>query len=112
MPKAERFFRVLLLAYPREFRCEYQREMLTVFRDCYREEKERGKVMGIYGLWARVSFVIISAVLATLATIIDSSLSSPSGPAAILIGYAVSFLFWLAIHWIWAQRQNGQRLAT
>jgi hypothetical protein len=205
MFKAERFFRVLLLAYPREFRREYEYEMRTLFRDCYRDEKERGKVSS---LWARVlldlvqsaprehfeklgkekflmknlrrdaiasigclaiiivaavllsygrkhgvssilffgyaldalvvtgllgnllvfvlvkatsfhplrialwSFAIISTVLATISVIIDSRVSSPSAPGAILIGHAASFLFWLAIHWLWAHRQNSQPLAT
>jgi hypothetical protein len=205
MPNAERFFRVLLLAYPREFRREYEREMLTLFRDCYRVEKERGKTLGMWGrvlldlvqsapkehleklekgkllmknlrrdlialvgcvaiiivaaalltygrkhevssimffgyaldalvvtgilgnllvfilvkttrfnplriaLW---TFVTISAVLATISVIMDSSLSSRSAPAAILIGYAGSLLFWLAIHWSWAHWRNNQQLAT
>jgi hypothetical protein len=208
MSKAERFFRVLLLAYPREFRSEYEREMLTVFRDCYRVEEDRGKLVGMCRLWGRMlfdvvqsapkehfeklekenflmknlrsdavaligcisiivvalllltygrkhevssilvfgyaldalvtmgvvgnlivfllvkttrfnslrialwTFLSVSVVPAFIAAIIDSRLSSPSRPGAILIGYAVSFLFWLGIHWIWAQRQNGQRLAT
>ena len=205
MPNAERFFRVLLLAYPREFRREYEREMLTVFRDCYRVEKERGNAKG---LWARVlldlvqsapkehleklgkenflmknlrrdlialvgclaiiivaatlltygrnngvssilffgyaldalvvtgilgnllvfvlvkttrfnplrialwTFVTIHAVLAAISVILDSSVSSRSAPAAILIGYAVSLMFWLAIHWGWAHWRNSQRLTT
>jgi hypothetical protein len=208
MSKAERFFRVLLLAYPREFRSDYEREMLTVFRDCYRVEEDRGKLAGIYRLWWRLlfdvvqsapkehfekfekenflmknlrsdaialigcisiivvalglltygrkhevssilvlgyaldalvttgvvgnlivfllakttrfkplrialwSFLTVSAVAAVISAIIDSRVSSPSRPGAILIGYAVSFLFWLGIHWLWAQRQNGQRIVT
>jgi hypothetical protein len=205
MSKAERFFRVLLLAYPREFRLEYEREMLTVFRDCYRVEEDRGK---LYRLWWRVlfdvvqsapkehfekfekenllmknlrsdaialigcisiivvallllnygrkhevasilifgyaldalvtagvvgnlivfllvnltrfnplrialwTFLTVNVVLASIAAIIDSRVASPSRPGPILIGFAVSFLFWLGIHWLWAQRQNRQRLAT
>ena len=208
MFKAERFFRVLLLVYPREFRRDYEREMLTVFRDCYRVEKERGKAMGIYALWARVlldlvqsapkehfeklekensfmknlrrdlvalvgclaiiivaaalltygrknevssilffgyaldalvvtgvlgnllvfilvkttrfnplrialwTFATIHAVLAAVSVILDSTSSSRSAPVAILIGYAVSFLFWLAVHWSWAHWRNNQQLAT
>jgi len=182
--------------------------MLTVFRDCYRVEEDRGKLVGMYRLWGRVlfdvvqsapkehfeklekenflmknlrndaialigcifiivvafllltygrkhevssilvfgyaldalvttgvvgnlivfllvkttrfnplriavwTFLTVSVVPAFIAAIIDSRSSSPSRPGAILIGYAVSFLFWFCIHWLWAQRQNGQRLAT
>lgn len=202
MFKAERFFRVLLLAYPREFRREYEREMLTVFRDCYRDDKEHGK------LWARVlldlirsasiehlekwgkensfmenlrrdaiavigclaiiigaaalleygrshevwsimffgyaldalvvtgvignlfvfvlvkatrfhplrialwTFVIVHAALVTFALILDSFVSPHTATGAILIGYVLSFLFWLGVHWIWDLRQNKQQLAT
>jgi hypothetical protein len=60
-------------------------------------------------LW---SFLAVSTALVILAAIINSSFSAPSALSAILIGYVVSFLFWLGVHWAWAQRQNGQRLAT
>ena len=60
-------------------------------------------------LW---TFVTIHAVLGAISVILDSSLSSRSAPAAILIGYAVSLLFWLAIHWSWAHWRNNQQLAT
>jgi hypothetical protein len=208
MSKAETFFRVLLLVYPREFRNEYEREMLTVFRDCYRVEEDRGKPAGICRLWGRLifdvvqsapkehferfekenflmknlrsdaialigcisiivvafalltygrnhevasilvlgfaldalvtagvlgnlivfllvkttrlnplrlalwTFLTVTAVEAVIASIIDSRVSSPSRPGAILIGHAISFLFWFGIHWLWAQRQNTQRFAS
>jgi len=208
MTTKERFFRVLLLAYPLQFRSEYEHEMLTVFRDCYRDAEDRSKLVGICSLWARVifdvvqsaprehfeklekensfmknlrrdaialigclsiivvafvllsygrkhevssilifghaldalvttgvvgnlivfllvkttrfnplrialwTFLTVSVVPAVVAVIIDSRLSSPPRPGAILIGHAVSFLFWLGIHWMWAQRQKSQQLAT
>src|SRR6185312_6347255 len=59
MLKAETCFRVLLLAYPRKFRSDYGREMVTVFRDCYREEKSRERVLGISTLWGRVLFDLV-----------------------------------------------------
>jgi hypothetical protein len=207
MSKAEKLFRVLLLAYPREFRSDYEREMLMVFRDCYRVEEDRGKLVGIYRLWWRLifdvvqsaskehfekfekenflmknlrsdaialigcvsiivvafgllaygrkhevssilvlgyaldalvttgivgnlivfllvkttrfnplrialwSFLTVSAVPAVIAVIIDSRVSSPSQPGAILIGYAVSFLFWFGTHWLWAKRQERSTIS-
>jgi hypothetical protein len=41
MKAAERIYRVLLRAYPREFRAEYGREMLQVFRDQCRDNDTR-----------------------------------------------------------------------
>jgi hypothetical protein len=206
MSKAERFFRVLLLAYPREFRSEYEGEMLTVFRDCYRGEE--GQLLGVCRLWGRLlldlvqsapkehlenlekenflmkdlrkdafafigctsiivlafvlltygrkhevssilvfgyvldalvstgvvgnlivfllvkttafnplrialwTFLTVNAVPAIVLAIIGSRLSPAFRPVATIIGYAVSFLFWVGIHWLWAQRQNSQRLAA
>jgi hypothetical protein len=208
MSKAERFFRVLLRAYPRDFRNEYEREMLTVFRDCYRLEEDRKKFVGVYRLWGRVlfdvvqsapkehleklekenllmknlrrdaialigcvfiivvafalltygrkhevssillfgyildalvttgvvgnlivfllvkttkfnplrialwTFLTVHAVPALALVLIGSRLSPGFRPVATIVGYVVSFLFWFGIHMIWAQRQNGERLAT
>jgi hypothetical protein len=44
MLRAQKIFRLLLLAYPSEFRREYGPHMTQVFRDCYRaEEREPGR---------------------------------------------------------------------
>jgi hypothetical protein len=44
---SERVYRVLLLAYPREFRREHGAQMAQVFGDLCRGEKRRGGVMGL-----------------------------------------------------------------
>ncbi len=59
-------------------------------------------------LW---TFLIVNAVPAVVLAIMSSRLSPASRPGATVIGYAVSFVFWLGIHWMWAQWQNGERLA-
>ena len=207
MFKAEKFFQVLLLAYPRQFRREYEREMVTVFRDCYRATEPRFRALGASAFWAHIfldlvqtvpkehfedfgrknlfmkdlkkdvlaligcaaiivfalllltygrkhevssilifgyaldamvtagvagnlivfllvkitrfnplriafwTFLIVNAVPAVVLAIISSRLSPASRPGATVIGYAVSFVFWLGIHWMWAQWQNSERLA-
>ena len=59
-------------------------------------------------LW---TFLIVNAVPAVVLAIMSSRLSPASRPGATVIRYAVSFVFWLGIHWMWAQWQNGERLA-
>ena len=52
MSRSKRVYRVLLLAYPREFRREYGSRMEQAFGDLYREAYERGGRRGITLLWA------------------------------------------------------------
>jgi hypothetical protein len=47
MSRSERVYRVLLLAYPREFRRECGAEMVQAFGDLCREEKRRGGSSGV-----------------------------------------------------------------
>ncbi len=51
---SERVYRVLLRAYPREFRETYGRQMEQVFGELYREEASRGGRAGLMRLWVRV----------------------------------------------------------
>ena len=46
---AERVYRLLLRAFPRDFRAEYEREMVLLFRDQCRESDVR-----TIGFWAKV----------------------------------------------------------
>jgi hypothetical protein len=53
MSRSERVYRVLLLAYPRDFRREYGLQMEQAFGDLYREEaRERSGRSGLAHLWA------------------------------------------------------------
>lgn len=52
MSRSESVYRVLLLAYPREFRREYGSRMEQTFGDLYREAYERGGRRRIALLWA------------------------------------------------------------
>lgn len=51
MLRAQKFFRLFLLAYPREFRRQFGPEMAQVFGDCYRAEEKTGKPIAIWRLW-------------------------------------------------------------
>lgn len=51
--RAMRVYRVLLAAYPREFRREYGRRMEQAFRDLCREERRKGERGGLVRLWVR-----------------------------------------------------------
>ncbi len=50
---SERVYRVLLAAYPREFRREYGAQMRQVFGDLCREELRKEKKLGLVRLWIR-----------------------------------------------------------
>ncbi len=50
-PISERVYRMLLVAYPKEFRRAYGSQMVQVFRDLCREEQRRGGVSGFARLW-------------------------------------------------------------
>ena len=49
------------------------------------------------------TFIVVNAVPAVLLAIVGSRLSPGFRAGATLVGYAVSFLFWVGVHWIWTQ---------
>ena len=51
MLRAQRLYQLILLVYPREFRCEFGPQMLQVFRDCYREEQRTRRPLGSALFW-------------------------------------------------------------
>lgn len=54
---SQRLYALLLAAYPAEFRREYGREMMQVFRDCYSAEVRRnGLLLGLINVWAYTLF--------------------------------------------------------
>lgn len=63
MSCSERVYRVLLLAYPKEFRREYGPQMEQAFRDLYQAERERSGQSGLVLLWMRtISDLVPTAV--------------------------------------------------
>jgi hypothetical protein len=51
MSRAQKLFQLILLAYPREFRCEFGPQMLQVFCDCYRAERKTGGPRRLWHFW-------------------------------------------------------------
>ncbi|HZS45405.1 MAG TPA: ABC transporter permease [Blastocatellia bacterium] len=49
-------YRILLLAYPSEFRSLYGEEMTRTFGELYREEKRQSGLLGIIRLWSEAVF--------------------------------------------------------
>jgi hypothetical protein len=60
---SERVYRLLLKAYPLEFRREYGPHMTQVFRDCRRAELRSGNRLGHVILWVRTVLDLIQTVL-------------------------------------------------
>ncbi len=58
MSTSKQLFRLLLLAYPREFRLEYGSEMTQVFGDCYRDSNSRGLIT-LLEFWLRIVLDVI-----------------------------------------------------
>lgn len=61
---SERVYRVLLAAYPKEFRDAYGSQMVQTFRDLCREERRRGGMLGLVRLWVRVALDLTSTAAA------------------------------------------------
>jgi len=61
---SECVFRILLAAYPKEFRDAYGSQMEQVFRDLCREERRWGGMIGLVRLWARVLLDLSSTAAA------------------------------------------------
>ena len=64
MSRSERVYRVLLLAYPREFRRDCGTEMVQVFGDLCREEMRRGGALGLVRVWARTLLDLVATAFA------------------------------------------------
>jgi hypothetical protein len=56
---SERLYKLLLMAYPAEFRREHGREMAQVFRDCCRQQMQQGERLGVVRFWVRIFLDLI-----------------------------------------------------
>ncbi|MDQ3472502.1 MAG: hypothetical protein M3447_02070, partial [Acidobacteriota bacterium] len=57
-----RVYRILLLAYPAQFRCEYGLQMVQVFRDSCRYQRRQETKFGLLQLWLRTFLDLIQTV--------------------------------------------------
>ena len=60
-------------------------------------------------LW---SLLIVNGALLVIATLIGNAVDPRFNFPKLLVGYVVSFLFWLTIHWIWSQRNTSTESAA
>lgn len=58
------------------------------------------------------TFLVINAVPALALASVGGRLSPNFRAGATLLGYTVSFLFWLGLHYLWAQWKNDKPLAV
>ena len=58
-------------------------------------------------LW---SLVFVNGVLLLIALLIGSRVDPQLSFARVLIGYLVSFILWLAIHWIWQTKSSSETI--
>jgi len=56
---SERLYRLLLLAYPTEFRWAYRREMVQTFRDCYLAAQHHGQ-WGVLRFWGLLLYDLVT----------------------------------------------------
>jgi hypothetical protein len=210
LPLHTRFYGLLLLAYPAEFRREYGPHMAQVFRDGYYAEKGRGQTVAVLRLWLRTladlvltapkehlenlgkenaimktmrrdalallgcigiiviaffllrlllrygrshevssisifgyvldalvmagivgnlivfllvkttklnplrtalwTFLVVNAAPVLVLAIIGSRIDPQFRLGSVLLGYVVSFLFWLGLHWVWSQTKKPPRV--
>ena len=90
MSRAERVYRVLLLAYPREFRRRYADEMRQAFGDLCREAERRGGASGLVMLWVRTVPDLALTALAERSRTMRDRWLFVLVPFALALGFAVA----------------------
>jgi protein phosphatase len=59
---SESLYRLLLYIYPKQFRCMYSREMMLIFRDCWREAEQQSGTQGIIRFWGFILYELTITV--------------------------------------------------
>lgn len=92
---SERLYRVLLVAYPSEFRLRYGEQLVQAFEDLYREELEQRGKIGLLVLWTRTLGDLAVSVFSERSGFL---MSSPSlirlGGAAFVLGGILYLVTW------------------
>src|SRR5215212_10959912 len=92
MSRSERVYRVLLLAYPREFRRDCGTEMVQVFGDLCREEMRRGGALGLVRVWARTLPDLVATAFAERSSGMRDRWLFTLVPLALSFGLAIAYV--------------------
>lgn len=91
--RSERVYRVMLKAYPKQFREEYGAHMVQAFGDLRRRETGRAGTGGLVALWVRASVDLLISASAerskTAAPVLSSSGMARFGGLAAMVGGAL-----------------------
>jgi hypothetical protein len=92
MSRSERVFRVLLLAYPRDFRRDCGAEMVQAFRDLCAEEKRRGGASGLLRVWVRTLPDLAFTALAERSRAMGDRWLIMLVPLALVLGLTIAYV--------------------
>lgn len=92
MSRSERVYRVLLLAYPREFRRDRGSEMAQLFGDLCREEQRRGGAIGLLMVWVRTAPDLVATAFAERSRVMRDRWLSILAPLALILGLAIAYV--------------------
>jgi len=92
MSCSERFFRVMLLAYPREFRRDYGAEMVRAFGDLCLEEKRRGGASGLVMVWVRTVPDLATTAFVERSRMMRERWLFMLVPLALALGFAIAYV--------------------
>jgi hypothetical protein len=92
MSRSERVYRVLLLAYPREFRRDCGVEMVQAFGDLCHEEKRRGGTSGLVRVWVRALPDLVRTAFAERSRAVRDRWLFVLVPLALVLGLTITYV--------------------
>lgn len=92
MSRSERVYRMLLQAYPREFRRDCGAGMVQAFGDLCREEKRRRGVQGFVMVWVRAVPDLVSTAFAERSRAMQDRWLFMLVPLALVLGLAIAYV--------------------
>jgi hypothetical protein len=92
MPHSGRIYRLLLLAYPREFRRQFGGEMVQAFGDSCREARRRGGVTGLVMVWVRTVPNLAFTAIAERHRAVRNGWLFALIPLALALGFAIAYV--------------------
>ncbi|MDQ3864006.1 MAG: hypothetical protein M3317_11000 [Actinomycetota bacterium] len=92
MSRSERVYRLVLLAYPKEFRRDFGGEMVQAFGDLCREEKRRGGVTGLVRVWVRTLADLAATAFAERSRAVRDRWLFMLVPLALVLGLTIAYV--------------------